>query len=105
MTVAYEQERGLRVKHQIPDGFQISVTKTLPVSADGVYAAWQDPELRARWLPDSSVSLRTLTSDKSLRFVWVDGISRVDVLLYPKADEKTPNDSSASQAAGCVARG
>lgn len=89
VTVTYEQARGLRAKHQMPDGFQISVTKTLPASASRVFAAWQDAELRARWLPDPVVTIRTMTPDKSVRLVWVDGSSRVDVLLYPKGDHKT----------------
>ena len=37
ITVAYEQERGLREKHQTPEGFQISVSKTIAAPVGTVF--------------------------------------------------------------------
>ena len=88
VTVAYEQARGLRAKHQMQDDFQISVSKTIAASAARIFAAWQNDDLRAQWLSAPGLRIRTATPAKSLRAVWVDGQSRVDVELYPNADPK-----------------
>ncbi|MFC9937972.1 hypothetical protein [Nocardiopsis alba] len=51
ITVAYEQERGLRLPGQKKDGFAISVSKTVNVPVERLFAAFADPEVRTRWLP------------------------------------------------------
>lgn len=51
VTVAYEQERGLRVPGQNKDGFATSASKTVDVPVERLFAAFADPDLRARWLP------------------------------------------------------
>jgi uncharacterized protein YndB with AHSA1/START domain len=89
VTVGYEQIRGLRVKHQTAAGFQISRSKTIQAPANALFAAWKDNRQRARWLADSDVAIRTAIPDKSLRITWVDGKSSLEVMLYPKGDDKT----------------
>src|SRR5437764_12460023 len=43
IAVGYEQERGLRVKHQKCDGdFSASASKTVAVPVADLYAAWTD---------------------------------------------------------------
>jgi uncharacterized protein YndB with AHSA1/START domain len=88
VTVAYEQERGLRDKHQMPDGYQISVNKTIAATVAATYAAWEDQTTRQRWLSDA-LTIRKATPDKSIRTVWADGVSRVDVGFAAKGDGKT----------------
>lgn len=51
VTVAYEQERGLRVPGQKKDGFAASASKTVNVPVDELFTAFADPDLRSRWLP------------------------------------------------------
>ncbi|WP_017580284.1 DUF4287 domain-containing protein [Nocardiopsis valliformis] len=51
VTVAYEQQRGLRVPGQKKDGFAASASKTVNVPVERLFAAFADPELRSRWLP------------------------------------------------------
>lgn len=51
VTVAYEQERGLRVPGQKKDGFATSASKTVNVPVERLFAAFADPGPRARWLP------------------------------------------------------
>src|SRR5690348_6177814 len=41
VVVVYELSRGLRQKHQVVGGFQISVSKTLPISAAQVFQWWK----------------------------------------------------------------
>jgi uncharacterized protein YndB with AHSA1/START domain len=89
VTVAYEQARGLRQKHQMPDGYQISRSRTIAALPERIYAAWVDGAQRARWLPDPGFTLRTERPHKSLRLLWVDGRSTLDVSLYPRGENKT----------------
>src|SRR5262245_24402010 len=50
VTVAYEQERGLRAKHQQADGFATGVSRTVGVPVDTLYGAWHNARKRRRWL-------------------------------------------------------
>ncbi len=88
LTVGYEQARGLREKHQKPDGFEVSRSKTIGVSVSRLYKAWEDYEIRRRWLPEHDLTIRTATRDKSMRITWSDGASNVDADFYPKGDDK-----------------
>jgi len=85
----YEQFHGLRQKHEMPSGYQISRSKTLPVPAAQLFAAWFDPKLRRRWLKDSAITIRKATLNKSLRVTWVDGKTNVEVHFYPKGADKS----------------
>src|SRR5262249_44138032 len=68
VTVGYEQERGLREKHQTPTGYQVSRSKTLPASADTLFAAWNDKKRRAHWMgKDAGFTVRKATAPKSIR--------------------------------------
>lgn len=86
VTVSYEQARGLRDKHEKPDGYQISATKTMHVNVPGVYSAWKDVRRRKRWLPED-LRITTARQDKSLRFIWNDK-SKVDVDFYSVEDTR-----------------
>lgn len=88
ITVVYEQERGLRQKHEKPGGFEISRSKTLNVPLDQLYDAWSDEALRRSWLADPDFDVRKATPGKSMRITWVDGATSIDVSFYPKGAEK-----------------
>jgi uncharacterized protein YndB with AHSA1/START domain len=89
VTVTYEQARGLREKHQMPDGYQIGASKTIVVPIVTLFEAWQNLEMRACWLPDAPLSIRKATPNKSLRIDWENGRSRIDVGFYAKGDNKS----------------
>ena len=89
VTVTYEQARGLREKHENPQGFQISRSKTLDVPVERLFAAWKDEAQRLAWLPDPAFTIRTQTANKILRITWTDGQSSLDVAFYPKGPSKT----------------
>lgn len=86
VTVAYEQARGLRKKHEKTDGFQVGASRVLEVSVSRIYAAFFDPTLRARWLSDP-VTIKAATLDKSLRMTWKDN-TPIDVYLYAKGEDR-----------------
>lgn len=82
ITVAYEQARGLREKHQKPGGFEISRSRTIVASADAALDAWQAPDRRERWLGPVSRNLviRRSTAPHTLRITWPDH-SQVEVRI------------------------
>jgi uncharacterized protein YndB with AHSA1/START domain len=89
VTVGYEQERGLRDKHQKPDGYSVSASKTVAVPVATLYEAWTDATIRERWLPGAELEIRKATPAKSLRITWGDGTTSVSVLFYAKGAEKS----------------
>ena len=88
VTVSYEQERGMREKHQRPSGYEISCSKTIAVPVSQLYQAWQDKKARGRWLKDAIV-IRGATMDKSMRITWSDGKTSVDANFYAKGKDKS----------------
>lgn len=87
ITVGYEQARGLRVKHQKPEGFSVSASKTFPAPVSELYAHWTDARKRRAWLPDS-FTIRTARADKSLRILWSDDETTVEVNFVAKGARK-----------------
>lgn len=88
VAVSYEQAKGLRAKHEKPDGFEISRGKTIHVAVDELYEAWGNARRRAQWLPGAKLTIRKATENKTLRVTWGDG-SNIEVRFYPKGAAKT----------------
>jgi uncharacterized protein YndB with AHSA1/START domain len=89
VTVGYEQARGLREKHQKPDGYTASASKTIAVPVARLFAAWSNERARSRWLPGADLHVRKATPPKSLRAVWAEGKSKVTVDFYAKGEGKS----------------
>ena len=89
VTVAYEQERGLRKAHQMADGYQISRSKTINVPLSDLYTAWEDEDRRGRWLGEASFEVRTTRTDKSMRMDWDQPGGIVDVSFSSKGTGKS----------------
>lgn len=89
ITVGYERARQGRKVGQMRDGFTISVSRTIGVPAETVFAAVTDPSVRGGWLPDAELRLRTATAPTSARFDWEDGATRLVVDIVPKDDRAT----------------
>jgi hypothetical protein len=51
VTVGYERARGLRAKHERPDGFSVSVSRTVAASAERLYASFADERERNELVP------------------------------------------------------
>lgn len=90
VTVGYEQERGLRVKHQQCSGeFSTSASKTVAVPIAALYKSWSEANLRDRWLSDAAgLMVRKANLNKSMRFTWPDGTS-VEVNFWDKGPSKS----------------
>ena len=88
VAVGYEQAKGLRAKHEKPDGFEISRAKTIKAAVGDVYEAWGNARRRAVWLPGTKLTIRKATENKTLRVTWGDG-SNLEVSLFAKGQSKT----------------
>ncbi len=99
VTVGYEQARGLREKHQRPDGYSISVSRTIGAPVGDLFKAFRDARTRRRWLDlaapgagaadGADIVIRKATPNKSLRITWADGATYVEVNLYGKGPGKS----------------
>jgi uncharacterized protein YndB with AHSA1/START domain len=89
VTFSYERTRGLRAAGEHADGFAITATKTVAVPVDRLYEAFVDEALRARWLPEDELRVRTAKKPKSARFDWGDGDTRVNVTFIAKGKAKS----------------
>jgi hypothetical protein len=87
VAVTYEQERGLREKHERPDGYSVSASKTFDVSLSILYKYWSDEKLRSKWLKDE-FTIRKATKNKSMRITWNNNTS-IEVNFYGKDESKS----------------
>jgi uncharacterized protein YndB with AHSA1/START domain len=101
VTVGYEQARGLRQKHQKPDGFEVSSSKTVNAPVADLFAAFQDPRRRVKWLSGATLEIRKATPAKSLRITWdpAGAASTISADFYVKG----PGKSSVSLSHGKLA--
>ena len=89
VTVGFEQARGLRAPHQTATGFTASRSATFEAPLARLYAAWDDPALRGRWLDESDIEIRSSTPLKSMRITWSDGATRVEAAFSSKGEQRS----------------
>lgn len=89
VTVGYERARGMRKKHERPDGYSVNASRTLPLPVARVYAAFADDAERATWLEPELVRVRTFTENKVWRCEMLGDGSRVEVRFTAKTPHKT----------------
>ena len=105
VTVAYEKAMGLRQKHEMADGYQISKSVTINMPVEKAFSAWMDEITRAKWLEFPDLGIRKSTANKSIRITWSDSKSSVEIYFYPKDDRaqvalnhsKLPNKDQAEK--------
>src|SRR5262245_12475959 len=85
VTVNYEQQRGLRQNYEKPDGFQISVSRTIDTSLARLFKAFNDDTIRHDWLGEDGLVVRKATNNKSMRVTWKDKKTSLEINFYPKA--------------------
>jgi hypothetical protein len=89
VTVTYEQARGLRDKHQRPEGYQISVSRTVNTPLAKLYESFANAKYRSSWLPQDGLVIRTATTNKSMRVTWIDGKTSLEVGFFAKGADKS----------------
>jgi uncharacterized protein YndB with AHSA1/START domain len=89
ITVDYERARGMRGRHQMADGFRVSVSRTVTVPPDRALAAFVDDATLRRWLPGAPMEPRPTRAKLTARFDWSDPASRVVVNIAPKGTDRS----------------
>jgi uncharacterized protein YndB with AHSA1/START domain len=89
VTVAYERARGMRARHEMPNGFSISVSRTVAVDDARALEAFTDASLRESWLSGREMRQRPTRAARTARFDWPEPQSRVVVTVVPKGSDKT----------------
>jgi uncharacterized protein YndB with AHSA1/START domain len=89
VTVGYERARGLRAKHQTSEGFEVSVSKTLPLPTARVWEAIGDPVAREAWVGRIVLDERTARAPRYARFEVAEDGSRVLASVDPKGGSKS----------------
>jgi hypothetical protein len=84
ITNGFERARGIRLKHQQPDGFTVYASKTVGVPLDVLFDAFADERMRGEWLTDGRMTARTSQPGKVARFDWEGGQTRVAVTFEGK---------------------
>jgi len=89
VTVTYEEARGLREKHQKPNGYQISVSRTIKTPLAKLFRSFANETSRQTWLNEDRLVVRKATAKKSMRVAWHDGKSSLEIAFLPKGDDKS----------------
>jgi len=88
VTVGWERARG-RAPGQRADGFEVSASRTVAVPVERLWAAWEDPAVRERWLPGAELRTRTATAPLRARYDWEDGATRLAVWFEAAGDDRS----------------
>ena len=89
IAVSYERARGLRAVGEGVNGFTVSASRTIDAPAEAVFAAFDEPESRARWLPGVELAVRTTTPPRLARYDWEGGSSRLVVGIEALEDGRS----------------
>jgi uncharacterized protein YndB with AHSA1/START domain len=80
----------MRAKYQsVAGSFQVSLSKTFPIGVGRLFKAFAEAPQRNRWLERGTLKVRTTLKNRSVRFDFRDGTSRVVVSFDPKGRSKT----------------
>lgn len=88
VTVGYERARGLRQRHQRPDGFSVNASKTVAAPLTRLYAALLDESLRDQWLEPGTLRVRTSQPQRSARFDVVASGTLLTATFLAKGETK-----------------
>ncbi|HEX2196553.1 MAG TPA: DUF4287 domain-containing protein [Actinomycetota bacterium] len=90
VTVAYEQERGMRAPGQRADGtYGAGASKTIAAPVATLYDAFVDESTRERWLGDFELTIRTARPGKSITAAWEEGTSRLGIGFVEKGPDRS----------------
>jgi hypothetical protein len=88
VTVGYERIKGLREIGQRRGGsYEASRSRTFAVPVGRLFRMFAEPRHRRRWLEADGFTVRTATTDRSMRITWSDGTS-VELWFTAKGPKK-----------------
>jgi hypothetical protein len=88
VTVEYERGRGVRARHQGPDGFSVAISKTLSTRLRHLYQFTARAGERRKWFPAGAFEPSSQTKDKYFRGRWKRG-RRIDIGFYARRRGKS----------------
>ncbi len=88
IAVEFERARGGRQKHERPDGFSVSVSKTIAAPLARLFAAVSDSKTRKKWFPEPDLTPSSETKNKYFRGSLKNG-TRLEVGFYAKGAGKS----------------
>lgn len=89
VTVSYERGRGGRAVGERPNGFEISVSKTVSVPVERLFDVVVDASSWPAWLTEGQLRERTTLPPKSARYDWADGATRVHCSFAVKSEGRS----------------
>jgi len=87
VTVGYERARGMRAKHERPNGFSVSVSRTVAVPVDRLLASFADAGERERIVP--GLASRPTRAARAVRFDRPSDSTRVITSFEAKGPAKS----------------
>jgi hypothetical protein len=87
LTVGYEQDRGIRQKHQRGTQYEVDRSRTVAGPVSAVWAAFHDPATLERWLPGVAFQVARSTPHKILHLDWPDKTRAV--VMFSEKSGKT----------------
>jgi hypothetical protein len=99
VTVEYERSRGLRERHQVSDGYSVTVTRIFPTSVSRLYSATADAAQRRQWFPRGVFEPSSQTKAKYVRGAWKKQ-SRLEFGFYAKGEGKAQIALAVTKLAG-----
>jgi hypothetical protein len=88
VAVEYERARGLRTRHQSPDGFSVAISRTLATRLAHLYQVTARAGERRKWFPAGAFEPSSYTRDRYFRGRWKQG-RRIDIGLYARGRGKS----------------
>jgi uncharacterized protein YndB with AHSA1/START domain len=89
VTGSYERVRRGRAVGEHPDGFSVSVSRTVAATPDALLAAFTEESVREQWFPGAPVTARSSTTPNRAHFDWDGDGSRLHVTIMEKDESRT----------------
>jgi hypothetical protein len=88
VAVEYERSRGLRSRHQTPQGYAVAVSRTVATGLPHLYQITTRAGERRKWFPRGAFEPSSHTRDKYFRGRWRQG-PRLEIGFYARGAGKS----------------
>ena len=88
VAVEYERARGLRTRHQTPQGYAVAVSRTVATGLPHLYQVTARAGERRKWFPRGAFEPSSHTRDKYFRGRWRQG-PRLEIGFYARGAGKS----------------
>lgn len=85
----YERARGMKQKYEAKDGYQVTITKTLPLPITQVFKMFISDIDRDTWLGKGMMDIQKAIPNTIIRGIWNESGSRLSIVLTEKGSTKS----------------